>query len=122
MAAGKPVGWEYFLEDLSVKEEPFPSVLPKRILREMGPKAFAVRKADIEEKGQAIGRLAIPSIGLEVMFLEGADNQMLRRGVGHIPGTVLPGAFGNSGIAGHRDTFFRRRRNAPGRSRLDRYS
>jgi sortase A len=27
--------------------------------------------------------------------------------VGHIQGTALPGEPGNSGIAGHRDTFFR---------------
>ena len=32
---------------------------------------------------------------------------MLRRGTGHIEGTPLPGEAGNSGIAGHRDTFFR---------------
>jgi sortase A len=28
-------------------------------------------------------------------------------GVGHIDGTALPGEPGNSGIAGHRDTYFR---------------
>ena len=32
---------------------------------------------------------------------------MLRLGAGHIAGTPLPGEPGNSGIAGHRDTFFR---------------
>ena len=32
---------------------------------------------------------------------------MLRLGAGHIEGTPLPGEAGNSGIAGHRDTFFR---------------
>jgi sortase A len=31
----------------------------------------------------------------------------LRLGAGHIEGTPLPGDTGNSGIAGHRDTFFR---------------
>jgi sortase A len=31
----------------------------------------------------------------------------LRLGAGHIEGTPLPGEAGNSGIAGHRDTFFR---------------
>ena len=30
--------------------------------------------------------------------------------VGHIPGTALPGESGNIGLAGHRDTFFRRLR------------
>ena len=32
---------------------------------------------------------------------------MLRLGAGHIEGTALPWETGNSGIAGHRDTFFR---------------
>jgi sortase A len=36
----------------------------------------------------------------------------LTRGVGHIPGTALPGGPGNVGIAGHRDGFFRRLKDA----------
>ncbi|MDQ2834176.1 MAG: class D sortase [Acidobacteriota bacterium] len=31
----------------------------------------------------------------------------LRRGVGHIPGTAVPGGLGTVGLAGHRDSFFR---------------
>ena len=31
----------------------------------------------------------------------------LRDAVGHIPLTALPGEPGNTGLAGHRDTFFR---------------
>jgi LPXTG-site transpeptidase (sortase) family protein len=41
------------------------------------------------------------------MVLEGDDPRTLARGVGHIPGTALPGWSGNVGFAGHRDTFFR---------------
>jgi sortase A len=41
------------------------------------------------------------------MVLEGDDASTLQWGVGHIPGTALPGRPGNVGIAGHRDTFFR---------------
>jgi sortase A len=39
--------------------------------------------------------------------MEGVDQTTLRRAIGHIPGTALPGAAGNVGLAGHRDTFFR---------------
>jgi sortase A len=35
----------------------------------------------------------------------------LRRPVGHIPGTALPGQNGNIALTGHRDTFFRPLRN-----------
>jgi sortase A len=36
---------------------------------------------------------------------------VLRRAVGHIPETALPGEIGNAGLAGHRDTFFSGLRN-----------
>jgi sortase A len=51
--------------------------------------------------------LRIPRIGLEVAVLEGTDEWTLNRAVGHIEDTATPGAGGNSGIAGHRDGFFR---------------
>jgi len=40
----------------------------------------------------------------------GSDARTLRLAVGYIPGTALPGEKGNVGLAGHRDTFFRRLR------------
>ena len=51
--------------------------------------------------------LRIPRIGLEVAVLEGTDDWTLNHAVGHIEGTAAPAAAGNSGIAGHRDGFFR---------------
>jgi LPXTG-site transpeptidase (sortase) family protein len=54
-----------------------------------------------------IGRLEIPRLEMSIMILDGVDNGTLRRGIGHIPGTALPGESGNAGIAGHRDSFFR---------------
>lgn len=56
---------------------------------------------------EVIGRLEIPRLNVSVMVREGADEGTLRRAVGHIPGTALPGTLGNVGLAGHRDTFFR---------------
>jgi sortase A len=51
--------------------------------------------------------LRIPRIGLEVPILEGTDEWTLNRAAGHIADTAAPGADGNSGIAGHRDGYFR---------------
>jgi LPXTG-site transpeptidase (sortase) family protein len=51
--------------------------------------------------------LRIPRIHLEVPVLEGTDDVTLNRGAGHIEDTAKPGADGNSGIAAHRDGFFR---------------
>jgi len=64
----------------------------------------------LAEKG-LIGRLEIPRLGLSVMLMEGDDANTLRRAVGHIPGTALPGQPGNAALSGHRDTFFRPLRN-----------
>jgi sortase A len=57
--------------------------------------------------GSVLGQIEIKKTGLAVMILEGTDNRSLRRGVGHIQYTTLPGQSGNVAIAGHRDTFFR---------------
>jgi sortase A len=54
-----------------------------------------------------LGRVDIPRLNISVMLLDGVDNHSLLLGLGHIPGTALPGEDGNIGIAGHRDTFFR---------------
>jgi sortase A len=51
--------------------------------------------------------LRIPKIQLDVAVLPGTGELTLNRGLGHIDGTAAPGADGNSGIAGHRDGFFR---------------
>ena len=61
--------------------------------------------------GFPLGRIEIRSIGLTAMVMEGDDDRTLRRAVGHIPGTPLPGQPGNVALTGHRDTFFRGLRN-----------
>jgi sortase A len=54
-----------------------------------------------------IGRIAIPRLNVRAVVQEGVDAETLRRSVGHVPGTALPGEEGNVGLAGHRDSFFR---------------
>ena len=61
--------------------------------------------------GGLIGRIDIPRLGLSAIVIEGTSATSLRRAVGHITGTALPGQPGNVGISGHRDTFFRPLRN-----------
>ncbi len=59
------------------------------------------------KEGDVVGRIDIPRLGVSVAVLQGTSSRMLRLGAGHIEGTPFPGEPGNSGIAGHRDTFFR---------------
>lgn len=58
-------------------------------------------------QGDVVGRIEISRLNIAVIILEGTSGKTLRHAVGHITGTSLPGATGNVGIAGHRDTFFR---------------
>ena len=59
------------------------------------------------KKGDVLGLMDIPRLGLSVAVLQGTSSRTLRLGVGHLESTPLPGEAGNSAIAGHRDTFFR---------------
>ncbi len=56
-------------------------------------------------KGEAIGRLRIPSIDLDVVVVEGTDTASLQKGPGHYPETPFPGQGGTTAIAGHRTTY-----------------
>ncbi len=67
-------------------------------------------RAAIEPDG-LIGRIEIQRLGVSVVVVEGTGEAALRRAVGHILGTAMPGQPGNIGIAAHRDTFFRPLRN-----------
>ena len=67
----------------------------------------AWRPALTEPAPPPLAVLRVPKIRLEVPILPGTDDFTLNRAVGHIDGTALPGTEGNSGIAGHRDGFFR---------------
>jgi sortase A len=59
------------------------------------------------KEGDVLGRIDIPRIGVSVAVLQGTTARTLRLGVGHVTGTALPGEPGNTGIAGHRDTYLR---------------
>ncbi len=64
------------------------------------------------QSGDAIiGRLEIAKLNLSVPVVANYDPASLVRGVGHVPGTAVPGGLGNFVVAGHRDTFFRPLRN-----------
>lgn len=62
-------------------------------------------------QGDAIGEMEVPRLGLKAIVVQGDSPRILRRAVGHIVETALPGEQGNIALAGHRDTFFRSLRN-----------
>lgn len=62
---------------------------------------------DLSSFQGVIGRLDVPALGLHVPILNDYDPDSLRRGVGRMKGTAVPGGLGNLVLAGHRDTYFR---------------
>lgn len=55
--------------------------------------------------GEALTRLEIPRLGVDVIVVEGTTPAALAAGAGHYPSTPLPGEIGNVAVAGHRTTY-----------------
>ena len=53
-----------------------------------------VKAAPIAEGG-VIGEIEVPRLGLKAIVVQGDSEKLLRRAVGHLPGTALPGEAGN---------------------------
>ena len=56
-------------------------------------------------EGNAIGRIKIDSIGLDIVVIEGTNTSSLEKGPGHYRATPIPGQPGTVAIAGHRTTY-----------------
>lgn len=55
--------------------------------------------------GQPIGRIKVPSAGIDSVLMNGTDTSTLQKGPGRYPETPLPGFGETTGIAGHRTTY-----------------
>ncbi|MDO8880235.1 MAG: class D sortase [Coriobacteriia bacterium] len=58
--------------------------------------------------GDILGTLTIPALDQSFPVIEGTGTEELKRGVGHLVQTALPGEPDNCVISGHRDTVFSR--------------
>ncbi len=81
-----------------IKPSPFPH---------MGTQPQISTAAPRPQLGDAIAKMTIPRLQTALYVVEGDSNRELRRGPGHVQGSVMPGSDGNCLIAGHRDTHFR---------------
>jgi sortase A len=57
--------------------------------------------------GAPVGSLEIVRVGLSGVVVEGDQDAVLDRAIGHLPDTPLPWQSGNSALAAHRDALFR---------------
>ncbi|HEY2219218.1 MAG TPA: class E sortase [Gaiellaceae bacterium] len=55
--------------------------------------------------GQAIGRIVVPRMGLDMVVVNGTDEETLKKGPGRYLGSALPGQGRLVYIAGHRTTY-----------------
>ena len=78
----------------AIEESRLPDMRPTQ-----GPRIVA--------EGDVIGEMEVPRLGLKTIFVQGDSPRILRRAVGHLPETALPGEAGNVALAGHRDSVFR---------------
>lgn len=80
--------------------------LPGELSAELSGEAASASTSAPAAERDLIGRIEIPRLDLSAVIVEGVGSRALRRAVGHIPGTPLPGEAGNVGLAAHRDTYF----------------
>jgi sortase A len=66
---------------------------------------LAAQLARRTEAGSALGRISIPKIHENLVFVVGTGEESLKKGPGHYMGTALPGQHGTVAIAGHRTTY-----------------
>ncbi|MDP2623631.1 MAG: class E sortase [Actinomycetota bacterium] len=56
-------------------------------------------------RGEPLGRIVVPTAGIDWVVVEGVNPDDLRKGPGHMPGTAMPGQYGNAVLSGHRTTY-----------------
>jgi sortase A len=59
-------------------------------------------------EGEVIGKITLDKLHKSYPIIEGTAAAELAKGVGHYSASVLPGEQGNSILAGHRDSVFRK--------------
>lgn len=69
--------------------------------------AGRLEEPHILAEGDVIGEIQVPRLGLDAIVVQGDSRVNLRRAVGHLSQSALPGEWGNVALAGHRDTYFR---------------
>jgi sortase A len=95
------------LDDL---ERDFPDPADRRAVEHVQDEAARVRIlarrfAKQVDNGDPIGHIAIPSIDLDIVVVQGTSTGDLTQGPGHYPSTPFPGEPGTTAIAGHRTTY-----------------
>jgi sortase A len=83
-------------------------VSKKRAPENPVPGEIRTRVARPVKKGSVLAKFEVPRLKMSLVVLEGTDAGTLDKSIGHVESTAEPGEYGNIGIAGHRNTHFRK--------------
>ena len=108
------VSWQLWWTDVTANREQAGTVAAlehdfgSRSLRDPGGGAALATLKKVPF-GQAFAIVRIPRLGAGYArpVLEGSDHVTLTEGIGHYPGTAMPGQIGNFAVSGHRTTYGR---------------
>lgn len=93
------LGWPFYTNLYQARVQ-------ERLDRELvSPELEQAYKAHEITTGDALTRIKIAKIDVDVVVVEGTTLSALRAGAGHYPQTPLPCESGNVSIAGHRTTY-----------------
>lgn len=103
VAAGISLSWPFWTDQYQTRlQVRLEQQLEEQIEDPAAAEAFVAGEV---RSGDSLTRLRAPSIGVDVVVVEGTTQEALRAGAGHYPETALPCGAGNVAIAGHRTTF-----------------
>ena len=57
------------------------------------------------QEGDVVGRISIPSLGVDSWIVAGSKLKYLEKGPGVFPKSAMPGHLGNFAVAGHRTSY-----------------
>jgi sortase A len=92
--------------DTIVRDFHPPPAARRTVAEERGVIAAEARRYRLRARtGQALGRIAVPRLGLKMVLVNGTDARTLKRGPGRDLATFMPGEGELIYIAGHRTTY-----------------
>ncbi|WP_245805802.1 class D sortase [Bacillus alkalicellulosilyticus] len=91
-------------EDLVVQE----IVESPVVIKQESMEAIPVIHQTQPDIGEQYAELVIPRLDRQLPIYYGVEDDQLKKGIGHIQQTALPGEKDNMVLSGHRDTVFRR--------------
>jgi len=82
--------------------QPYEASLPENIRFAVEPSPPVILPTPAPEHPR---RLSIPALDVDAPVVQGVAWEQLKKGVGQVPGTALPGQIGNSVYAAHNDIY-----------------